>query len=106
MLRALSEYVITGIKTTIPFHQRVMRSGAFLEGRLSTEFIERLLEPSGEEEEPSEVDEIAVLAAVLDVEGRKRSSASAAPSSSGGPSASASGGAWKLSARREALRGL
>ena len=69
MSRALSEYVIMGIKTTIPFHQRVMRSEAFREGRLSTEFIDKILEP--EAPPPVEVDEIAVVAAVLDVESRK-----------------------------------
>jgi acetyl-CoA carboxylase biotin carboxylase subunit len=107
MVRALSEYVITGIKTTIPFHQRVMRSEAFLEGRLSTDFIDKVLEPSVEE--PSELDEIAVLSAVLDVEGRKRSGVASASSVGGGASPSGvvgGGSGWKAAARREALRGL
>jgi acetyl-CoA carboxylase biotin carboxylase subunit len=102
MSRALSEYVITGVKTTIPFHQRVMASEAFQKGRLSTEFIDKVLEPAPVP--ASELDEIAVLAAVLDVEGRK--GAFAAPGSpTGGIGSSSVGAAWKLAGRREALRG-
>lgn len=34
MARALREYKILGIKTTIPFHQRVLKNAAFLEGSM------------------------------------------------------------------------
>ena len=40
MERALSEYVIEGIKTTIPFHQQLMRDEKFKEGDFTTKFIE------------------------------------------------------------------
>ncbi|MBN1566902.1 MAG: acetyl-CoA carboxylase biotin carboxylase subunit [Acidobacteria bacterium] len=40
MQRALYEYVIVGVKTNIPFHQAVMRNARFVEGELSTHFIE------------------------------------------------------------------
>ena len=40
MSRALSEYVIEGIKTTIPFHQQLMRNEAFREGNFNTKFLE------------------------------------------------------------------
>jgi acetyl-CoA carboxylase biotin carboxylase subunit len=40
MERALSEYVIEGIKTTIPFHQQLMRNEKFREGDFTTKFIE------------------------------------------------------------------
>ncbi|MCX8014608.1 MAG: acetyl-CoA carboxylase biotin carboxylase subunit, partial [candidate division WOR-3 bacterium] len=42
MERALTETVIEGIKTTIPFHLRILKSQAFREGQLSTNFIETL----------------------------------------------------------------
>lgn len=42
--RALGEFVIEPIKTTIPFHRRVMSNPAFLRGKFSTDFIERLFE--------------------------------------------------------------
>lgn len=38
--RALSEFCIEGIKTTIPFHLEVLEKEAFLEGRVYTDFIE------------------------------------------------------------------
>lgn len=40
MERALSEYVIEGVKTTIPFHQQLMRNKDFLNGNFTTKFIE------------------------------------------------------------------
>jgi acetyl-CoA carboxylase, biotin carboxylase subunit len=43
MARALSEYLITGIKTTIPFHVKIMQDTAFLRGEFDTSFVERLV---------------------------------------------------------------
>lgn len=40
MSRALSEYVIEGIKTTIPFHQQLMQNEDFRNGNFTTKFIE------------------------------------------------------------------
>ena len=40
MERALSEYVIEGVKTTIPFHQQLMRNEDFRKGNFTTKFIE------------------------------------------------------------------
>ena len=40
MERALSEYVIEGIKTTIPFHLQLMRNEEFRKGNFTTKFIE------------------------------------------------------------------
>ncbi len=42
MKRALNEYGITGVKTTIPFHQKLMDNPAFVDGReVYTDFIVR-----------------------------------------------------------------
>ena len=41
--RALSEYLITGVKTTIPFHVKIMQDAAFLRGEFDTGFVERLV---------------------------------------------------------------
>lgn len=38
--RALSEFKIEGIKTTIPFHLKVLDNQAFIDGRVYTDFIE------------------------------------------------------------------
>lgn len=40
MERALSEYVIEGVKTTIPFHMQLMKNEAFRRGDFTTKFIE------------------------------------------------------------------
>lgn len=40
MSRALSEYVIEGVKTTIPFHQQLMKNEKFLKGDFTTKFME------------------------------------------------------------------
>ncbi len=40
MSRALSEYVIEGVKTTIPFHQQLMRNDDFIKGNFTTKFLE------------------------------------------------------------------
>ncbi|GEM02735.1 acetyl-CoA carboxylase, biotin carboxylase subunit [Halolactibacillus halophilus] len=40
MKRALDEYFIEGIKTTIPFHQRMMMHPVFLSGDFNTKFLE------------------------------------------------------------------
>jgi len=40
MQRALDEYVIEGVKTTIPFHQRLMRNERFRSGDFTTKFLE------------------------------------------------------------------
>ena len=40
MLRALDEFVIEGVKTTIPFHQQLLRDERFLKGDFDTRFLE------------------------------------------------------------------
>jgi len=38
MLRALSEYVIEGVKTTIPFHIKLMQNEDFKAGNYTTSY--------------------------------------------------------------------
>lgn len=40
MHRALSEYIIEGIKTTIPFHLQLMKNEDFRKGNFTTKFLE------------------------------------------------------------------
>ncbi len=40
MERALNEYIISGLKTTIPFHQKIMANTTFRSGAYNTRFIE------------------------------------------------------------------
>jgi acetyl-CoA carboxylase biotin carboxylase subunit len=43
MRRALDEYYITGIKTTVPFHAAMMRNGDFREGNYDTGLLDSLI---------------------------------------------------------------
>lgn len=40
MKRALDEFVISGIKTTIPFHQKLLEHESFVKGQFNTKFLE------------------------------------------------------------------
>jgi acetyl-CoA carboxylase biotin carboxylase subunit len=43
MARALNEFVVEGIKTTIPFHKKVMQNSSFRRGEFNTSFVETFL---------------------------------------------------------------
>ncbi len=43
MQRALDEFIIEPIKTTLPFHQRVFSDEVFIEGRIHTGYVDKLL---------------------------------------------------------------
>jgi len=49
MSRALSEFMLTGIKTTIPFQQAILQDPDFRRGVYTTHFISRLLNGGGRE---------------------------------------------------------
>ncbi|PZR11414.1 MAG: acetyl-CoA carboxylase biotin carboxylase subunit [Archangium gephyra] len=42
MQRALSEYVVQGIRTNIPFHRAALQEEAFIKGEYDTRFVERM----------------------------------------------------------------
>jgi acetyl-CoA carboxylase, biotin carboxylase subunit len=100
MARALREYQVLGIRTTIPFFLWLMRQPEYLEGRYDTNYLDRLLaERAGESfSELDEADEeLAVIAAGIDAFTRASTGAAAQ-----GPGRLQ--GMWKQAARREALR--
>jgi len=41
MLRALNDYIITGVKTTIGFHKKILNNENFISGEFNTSFIEK-----------------------------------------------------------------
>jgi acetyl-CoA carboxylase, biotin carboxylase subunit len=43
MRRALDEYIIEGVNTSIPLHQRILRDGAFKTGQYDLNFLEHFL---------------------------------------------------------------
>lgn len=40
MARALDEFIVEGIKTTIPFHQKMMANQDFKDGNFHTRYLE------------------------------------------------------------------
>ncbi len=55
MQRALSEYIIRGVKTTIPFQSSILKDADFRAGRYTTGFVEQMLshEPNKLRKSPS-----------------------------------------------------
>jgi acetyl-CoA carboxylase biotin carboxylase subunit len=87
--RALDEYTVGGIKTTLPFFREVVRDEEFIAGRLDTGFIERFFARRDElrkqsaaamDEDERQRRDMALVAAALDYAQRqKQSSASQQP---------------------------
>jgi acetyl-CoA carboxylase biotin carboxylase subunit len=44
MRRALGEYIVRGIKTTIPFQEAIMRDPDFIRGKYDTSFVGKIIE--------------------------------------------------------------
>ena len=64
MSRALSEYSVKGIKTTIPFHARVMKNDKFIRGEIDTNFIDTQFQPEDAARVKPDED-IALVAAAI-----------------------------------------
>ena len=50
MRRALGEFIVEGIKTTVPIHQKIFSTAAFVDGQVDTTFIERVFFGQGQSE--------------------------------------------------------
>ena len=100
MSRALAEYQVLGIRTTIPFFVWLIRQPDYRAGRYDTTYLDRLLAErrgaSFSELEAAD-GEVVAIAAALDafLRAERGALAGAAPQSS----------QWLQAARREALRG-
>ncbi len=99
MARALREYHVLGIRTTIPFFVWLMRQPEYVAGRYDTTSLDRLLdERAGRTFSDLTPDEEELSAMAVAVDAYLRASA--------GPARQADmQGLWKQAARREALRG-
>ncbi|RUA34584.1 MAG: acetyl-CoA carboxylase biotin carboxylase subunit [Bacteroidetes bacterium] len=65
MIRAIDEYEIVGIQTTLSFCKYVLKHEAFTSGNFDTKFIEKYFQPSDLDEKVSDVEtEIAAALAV------------------------------------------
>jgi acetyl-CoA carboxylase biotin carboxylase subunit len=110
MRRALEEYTIAGVSTTIPFHQFAMQHPRFLAGDLSTGWVAETWGESGEkasipdqpEDGPLPPEALAALAAALvDQEAGAAARRRVHPGSQNGTEPSP----WRDAGRRAALRG-
>jgi acetyl-CoA carboxylase biotin carboxylase subunit len=45
MERALDEFIVEGVKTTIPLHKKILAEEDFHTGNISTKFMERFYSP-------------------------------------------------------------
>ena len=83
MSRALAEYKIVGVRTTIPLLERIVAHPDFRAGRLSTAFIDRVL--PGVQPNDARYRDVAIIAAVLAEyeRGRATTNAGTASPSSG-----------------------
>jgi acetyl-CoA carboxylase biotin carboxylase subunit len=98
LARALREYRVLGVKTTIPFFQWILRQPDFLAGRFDTTYLDRLLaDPAMSRfaEADEEVAGLAAIAVALETYFR-------AAGADGRPPRAA--GAWLRAARLEGLR--
>jgi len=93
MKRALREYIVKGIKTTIPFHQKVMENQDFLAGNITTGFIGDTFVLEADTED-AQLRDVAIVAAALQAARRKREAV--APAVSGHGTADL----WKRGGRR------
>jgi acetyl-CoA carboxylase, biotin carboxylase subunit len=101
MARALGEYEVRGIKTSIPFFRWLLESEAFKDGRFDTTFLDReLARRNGQPfvTVPEEAEHIALLAAAIHAYERATPGRGAARPGNGG------GRGWALRGRLDGLR--
>ncbi len=96
--RALDEYQVSGITTTLSFFREVARDAEFVEGKLDTGFIARFNERRTVEDPPEEHVDLAMIAAAI------HHSRNQQPVFMQTGSASASDGRWKMAGRAAGLR--
>jgi acetyl-CoA carboxylase biotin carboxylase subunit len=102
MRRALAEYLVTGIKTTLPFYAWLLARPEFLDGRFHTTYLDEVLKARNGRpfvEPGPEVEEVAAIAAAI------QASWSRARTGSPTVAAPAPIERWKMQARLDGLRG-
>ncbi len=72
MRRALSEYRIMGVKTSIPFHQKLLDSTRFIAGQYDTSFVEERFSMRDEDPEDLRPEIAAILATLVFHEARRK----------------------------------
>ena len=66
MIRCLDEFVIRGVKTTIPFHRKVMEDPVFRRGEFTTRYIDERMNELSYADDRHQVDRVlAIVAAIV-----------------------------------------
>jgi acetyl-CoA carboxylase biotin carboxylase subunit len=71
MRRALAEYKIMGLKTNLPFHQKLLDSTRFLAGRYDTQFVEEYLMKQHDTSNQEQAEVAAILATLVEHQQRQ-----------------------------------
>jgi acetyl-CoA carboxylase, biotin carboxylase subunit len=100
MRRALQEYEIGGIKTTLPFFRAVMADREFIDGKIDTGFISRFNERRKSDESHNTDTDLAIIGAALAYAGRLNSVGPSEQSLRKDPPSK-----WGMSGRIAGLRG-
>ncbi len=66
MRRALYEYKITGVKTSIKYMERIMNTSDFIEGKYDTHFIEKNQEQLMKNEVAEDCEDMVIISAFVD----------------------------------------
>ncbi len=76
MIRAIDDYKVSGVQTTLPFGKFVMKNEAFVKGKYSTSFVKNLFKPEFIKEVANEEENIlaGILAAKFIAEKNSRNS--------------------------------
>ncbi|WP_281614483.1 acetyl-CoA carboxylase biotin carboxylase subunit [Flammeovirga sp. SubArs3] len=74
MLRAIDEYKITGLETTLPFCKFVFQHEAFISGNFGTNFVGEYFKPEFLEESLSEEEELVAIATIAELFYKKKKS--------------------------------
>ena len=98
MRRALREFKLLGIKTTLPFHQRLMDSPSFIAGRLDTKFLERILPEQGIDN--ADLKRVSAIAAAAIAH-----RANSVPENNDQVAPAVETSSWRRAGRRWAMRG-
>ncbi len=108
MRRALGEYLISGIKTTVPFFTWLFDQPPFLEGTFHTTYLDEVLKARNGRpfvEPAPDVEDVAAIAAALQGVLLPRTNGASGMAGAGEPIAEASARRWKAQARFDGLRG-
>ncbi|NLR82982.1 acetyl-CoA carboxylase biotin carboxylase subunit [Chitinophaga eiseniae] len=63
LLRAIEEYLVKGIKTTLPFGHWALQQPAFIEGKFDTNFIGKYFTPQALQAESADINKLAAILA-------------------------------------------